>query len=504
MVNQVTDRTAAATQQPITYNLGRTGLQQYYGIVYEEAQPDLMGDRGRQVIREMLDTEPIIGGVMLAILNLMRQVEWTVVPASDDPTDKPAADHIRECLDDMSATWADTISELASFLWYGWSWSEIGYKERHGDSPPDYLDPTSGETYPAPPSKFDDGKIGWDGFAIRSQDSLLRWRFRGDTVVAMTQLPAPDYIERTIPRQKSIHLRTQSQKNNPEGRSVLRSAFGAYYAARRIRRIEGIGIERDLAGFPVIKAPARILSAVTGVDLDLKNRLLDLVQNVKRDAQEGALVPSDRDENGNPEYEFDLMTAGGSRQFDTSAVITRYETRMTMALLADFIMVGHGATGSFALHSDKTDMFALAVGAWLDVMAEGVTNDAIPPLVKLNGYPTPNGFPKLVHGDIETADLGQLGAYIKDLSAAGFPLFPNPALERYLLEQASLPTPEDTGDISERGDPGNPEPTNPPANPTPSPHPANPNAPGPVGGNPNVPTPQPTPPRPAPGGGRPQ
>lgn len=61
-----------------------------------------------------------------------------------------------------------------------------------------------------------------------------------------------------IPMSKAMLFRTESVKDNPEGRSILRNAYRSWYFKRRIQEIEAIGIERDLAGLPVIHAPERL------------------------------------------------------------------------------------------------------------------------------------------------------------------------------------------------------------------------------------------------------
>ena len=55
--------------------------------------------------------------------------------------------------------------------------------------------------------------------------------------------------------ERALHFVTKSRKNNPEGHSILRGSYRAWYFKRRIQEIEGIGLERDLAGFPVLTAP---------------------------------------------------------------------------------------------------------------------------------------------------------------------------------------------------------------------------------------------------------
>ena len=122
-----------------------------------------------------------------------------------------------------------------------------------------------------------------------------------------------------------------------------------------------------------------------------------------------------------------------------------------MTVLADFILVGHDSHGSFALSSNKTDLFAVALGSFLDMIA-GITDDgrpvgvvneyAIPRLMQLNNI-GPDDYPILTHDDIESIDLAQLGDFISKLAGAGAPLFPNKELENWLLRQGGMPTVEE-------------------------------------------------------------
>ena len=145
----------------------------------------------------------------------------------------------------MQDTWTDTISEILSFLTYGWSFHEIVYKRRMGNT-----------KNPTTKSKYTDGLIGWKKLPIRAQETLYRWEYDNeDNLLGMTQMPPPDFGTYTIPMSKALLFRTKSRKNNPEGRSILRNAYRSWYFKRRIQEIEGIGIERDLAGLPVMHGP---------------------------------------------------------------------------------------------------------------------------------------------------------------------------------------------------------------------------------------------------------
>lgn len=412
--------------------IGATGLVRTQGgEVDEEFLPNLQGRKAIEVYREMRDNDPVVGAILYAIEMIVRQVKWDVQENPDSDTAEEDAEFVRGCMDDMSHTWAEHVSEVLTMLPYGWSWFEIVYKRRRGYQP---------ETNDVPTSRYDDGKIGWRKFAIRAQESLSRWDFGDDgNVKGMIQRPAPDYNERNIPITKSLLFRTSNVKGSPEGRSVLRNAYRPWYYKKHVEQQEGIGIERDLAGMPIAKVPADLMrDDATDPEKALLAAIKTIVQNIKRNKQEGIVWPMAYDAAGNPLYTLELLQGGGGRQYDTSAIIQRYDQRISMTVLADFILLGHEQVGSFALSSDKTDLFAVAVGAYLDMM-EGVYNRfALPRLLTLNGMDVKNP-PKIIHKDIESPPLADVAAYVSALVGAGMQLFPDDEVERYLRELGSLP-----------------------------------------------------------------
>ena len=109
-----------------------------------------------------------------------------------------------------------------------------------------------------------------------------------------------------------------------------------------------------------------------------------------------------------------------------------------MTVLADFILMGHEKVGSFSLSDNKTDLFSIALKAWLDEIKSTFNQFAFPRIYKLNGMPIDN-MPTLEYGDIETPDLKVLGEFITKLSAAGAELFPDDQMENYLRGAANLP-----------------------------------------------------------------
>lgn len=420
---------------PVMREIGRLGQKRYGGVFYEEFLKDLQGRRGMAVYQEMSENDDVIGSILFSIENLIRQATWDVELAGTTPADEEARDFVLSCMDDMSDTWSDTISEILSFLTYGWSAHEIVYKRRCGRRNDPRLN-----------SKFTDGLIGWQKLPIRAQETLYEWIYDGqDNLRGLVQNPPPDFGLINIPIEKLLLFRTRSRKGNPEGRSILRNAYRDWYFKRRIQEIEGIGIERDLAGFPVLHAPEGLdVWSEEDPELMAIKRAADaIVQNVRRDSLEGIVLPYG--------WDFELLSTGGQRQFDTSAIIERYDTRIAMTCMADFILLGHQNVGSFALSSDKTKMFAMAIGSYLDIICEVFNNHAVPQLIDMNGdhFRGITDYPRLIHGDVEDANLEKLGDYIHKMITCGA-LLPDEQLEDWVREQAGIPERLDDWEDAER------------------------------------------------------
>ena len=111
-----------------------------------------------------------------------------------------------------------------------------------------------------------------------------------------------------------------------------------------------------------------------------------------------------------------------------------------MTVLADFLMLGHQQVGSFALSSDKTEMFSTAIGAFLDVICEVFNNKAIPMLIDMNGehFDGITDYPTMEHGEVEDVDVKELAEFINSMVGAGI-IVPDADLEDYVREIAKLP-----------------------------------------------------------------
>lgn len=440
--SEASDRDAMAEVQRVTSplwmdELGVTGLKRSAGYVDEEFLPHLKGRKGVQVYREMGDNDPITGALLFAITQLLRGIDWPVIPGGKSKDDAKAAKLVETSMEDMSSSWDDTIMEILSCLQYGWAWHEIVYKRRMGPWQSDGRHR----------SKYSDGLVGWRKMPIRAQETLQRWVFdeSGD-VRAMVQLAPPSYQTRVLPIERSLLFRFGHHKGNPEGRSILRNSYRPWYYKKRLEEFESVGVERDLAGLPMVTVPSEYLRAARGTDqAKMVDAMRKMVRSIRRNEQEGLVFPASYDaDTKQPLFKMELLTSGGARQHDTNALIQRYETRQLMTVLADFILVGHqGSGGTYNLHVDKTGIFRDALNAVATSIAEVFNRHAIPRLFAANGW-KPDALPQIKPGNVDAPDLGQLSQFLTATAGLGFNWGPDTDMERYLRHAAGLPDiPED-------------------------------------------------------------
>lgn len=412
-------------------DLGASGLRRTSGVLDEEFLPALRGRKAVKVYREMAANHHVVGSLLFSFVQLLKSVNWTV--EADDTSDEQveAKEFLQEVMEDMSHSWDDLIGDILTCLTYGWSYFEITYKQRRG--------PWEKESKYK--SKFTDGKVGWRKIQLRSQETLHRWVFdeEGD-VKGMLQMAPPKWKQAYIPIEKALLFRYGSNKSSPEGVSLLRNIYPLYYACKRLLEFTLIGVERDLAGMPVAKVPASYMDAKPGSkERKVFEAFKKMVSNVRRDEHDGMVLPVQYDRNTKqPLFDFELMSSGGTRQFDVVGLIDKLETGMLSTVLADFIKVGHTGTGSYSLHVDKTGIFRQGLSSIADSIADVFNRHAIPRLFEINGMKL-DKLPRLVPEAVDPPALDQLTQFMSGMAQMGMEWFPDADLEEYLRKVAHLP-----------------------------------------------------------------
>lgn len=400
---------------------GVFGLKQSAGYVQEEWLPELRGAKGAKFYREMADNSPVVGGLVLGYTEVAMHLDWHI-EEPDEPTanDTTATEFIKEAFEDMEDSFENFLGQALSAVTFGWALHEVVYKKR------------------------EDGRAGWARFPIRAQESLDRWEFGPHgSIKAMFQFDPATGKRHRIPLSKALLFRTSKMKNNPEGRSMLRPAVVPYQYVRRIQEYEAIGIERDLAGLPVAWVPNEWITSTDPKTVEALRKTIQMVQDVRNNERAGLVLPMIYHEDltnqidHNKMFDFQLLSSSGSRQFDTDKVITRYNQQIAMALLGDFVTLGHDGIGSYSLGAVKMDLWVMVVDSLCKAVAEEFTEHAIKKLLELNGIEYDH-CPRLSYGEVTNVDLDALVKYVSGLANAGV-LTPDEGTEAWLRKQAGLP-----------------------------------------------------------------
>lgn len=420
---------------------GFSGLRVSNGRVNDEFVPALKWPKQNAVYKEMAANDPIVGGMLFAIEMIIRKVTWDVKPANSSENAIKLAEFVESCRYDMEKSWPEMINDVLSFLQYGFCITEKVYKKRAGDlADPRYR------------SMFDDGLWGWRKFPMRAQDTIDRWQFADSgnstefqgnhaELLGAVQKDPNTYQEAFLPRSKFLLFRTNSRKETPEGASVLRQAYRPWYFKKTLEEIEAIGIERNLKGIPVVYAPAQYMSQdASPAQKSVLNNLQRIAAGLRANEQGSVVMPMAYDERGNKLFSIDLLgsnqTAGGS--YDVDKVINRYSTAIAQTVLADFIMLGNQGVGSYALSNNKVKMFHAAISAWLDNIADVFNKDAIPELIRINGFDMKD-CPKLVYGTIDNYSIEEVTDFFSKLTDSGF-LEPTESLRDWVLARVDAPS----------------------------------------------------------------
>jgi len=274
----------------------------------------------------------------------------------------------------------------------------------------------------------------------------------------MWQQPPQGGPQLYIPIERALLFRTTSRKNSPEGVSILRSAYRPWWLKRGAEDHEAIGIERDLAGLPIVSIPKKYLApGASGQDLQFKQNAEKLARDIKMNSQAGVVLPSETFQNPDgswsnvPMMKLELLSASSSRRMiETDPVIKRHNRLIAMSAMADFLTLGDDK-GSYSLSANKSELFLRSCEAYLHQIASVVNRFLFPRIFRYNGIPH-ELLPTIKPGRLAPVDLNELGAYIAALAGAGAPMFPNQELSNYLADVAGLPEPpEDIGLMAKPG-----------------------------------------------------
>lgn len=422
------DASTAQSQDQKTYEslspeIGSLGLNYSDGRIYEEARVDLRFPRSIQTFDEM--SQNIVIATALAATNILASRTPFYLEAYDSSDrHKKRKEFVEQCFTDMTHTLSDFVREAMSAHKYGFSIHEKVFRYRRFEEG----------------SKYDDGLIGIKRLPIRSQSSIVGWRYDDDvrelkgayqkrvnpadlniftkniinSNKAELDLNSPFPDAKYIPRDRFLHIKVDSSTSNPEGKSPLASCYSAWRKIQVLLEAEEIAAFKNLNGIPVLKIPSIYMSEEADESQkSVYKAFKDGITKLGIGEQQSLIIPADRDDTGSPYFEFDLKSSSSSNiTAITSILKTRYD-QIYQCLFADIMILSSGTSGAV---KNKASMLNMMVQARLIEICDQINSDLIPDLFRRNKWDATKT-PKLCFGEIADIDMEVFGKAMQQLKA---------------------------------------------------------------------------------------
>lgn len=434
------------TSDPLTpgeepEDLGQAGLVMHSGRLLRRDDPDKETRTLRSRIREFrkMQKDPTIAGGLKGYENILSIVKWSTVAASEEAVGENynaelaigQQKFVKSCWEDMTGQGIiDIVSGAFDMLAIGFQLQVPQFKIRGGTTD----DPLTN-------SIFEDGKIGWKSFKTIDQTTVLKWLTPDgegfSSLYGIKQQRVIGGIE-NIPRNRLLIFRTTAKGDSPEGESILEGAYGTYRRLQRILKTEEVSIVRNLEGIPLARIPAQYMTTTASEsEKSFLSYVTNIVQHMQFNDQTGLVLPSDRDDKGNLIVDIELMTAGTNARIDASRKIAEAAERlMAEALLATFLKLGGGGGGSYALSSDMTDFFVLAMRKYLDSIRDVINKEAIPTLLAVNNMDKTH-MPKIAYEGLDKESVGVFVDALVKATTAGI-VIPTKEIQNSVLEKLDI------------------------------------------------------------------
>ena len=173
------------------------------------------------------------------------------------------------------------------------------------------------------------------------------------------------------------------------------------------------------------------------------NNLQSILRDVKFNEQGYIILPSDTypDKDGAPTnqklVDVELMSSSGSRNIDIDPIVRRYQHDIARSVLSEFLMLGGGNTGSYALSKSKTDLFLRALESYIQAIVDVLNKQLVERLWELNGL-NYDLMPTITAGDVAPHDLREVAAFLRNLNGANIDVSSHPEVVKDLMDIAEL------------------------------------------------------------------
>lgn len=380
---------------------GRSGTDVYSGYFEIDRVSDWNDPYTRSKIINQMRREFVAVQTGLAILKApILSTGWSIEGGDED---------IRQFLEEeffgmTQRTYQELLIEVLSYLEFGFSIFEIIWTQR------------------------EDGKIGLFDLAPRIQESIEKFTMEDGGAGVLQRLDGDITTGNgfaNIPMNKLVIFTNNKEGDDLIGQSVLRAARSHTVYIDTIYRVQGMAIERQAMGIPVIKYPKD-----TSGDAE-KRQAENLGQNLK--ANERAYIATTTD------WEIEILTPKGNPLGGTMEnAIAHHNRQILMTCMAHGLDTGSTGVGSLALSkTQQWDRLSFAEQK-ANYIASVLNKFVLQRLVDVN-FGKQEEYPKLVFEALGVEDSVQLATQFKQLHDIGAIDMKDPEMVNYIRRIFSVP-----------------------------------------------------------------
>jgi len=410
--------------KPRGQELGVSGTSMLNGVITEEYNTALSGREGVEVYDEMRKSDGTVRATVQAMSLPIQRAHWYVKPSDEnDPKAVEIAEFVEwNLMHGMSITWADFLRQALLMLPLGCMPFEKVFDFK--------VDPTGAE------------RIIWKKLAPRMAKSIYYWQMENGE--AGVQQFTDDGRIINIPIEKLLIFTNEKEGDNWWGTSILRAPYKHWFFKNTFYKLDAIAFERQGVGIPYAITP----QSTTDEDIAKAERSLS---RLRANEEAYMLIPYG--------WEVGFMDMKGSSTRDPEKSIAHHNREITKSMLAQFLELGAGSTGSYALSENQQDLFLKSLEAVAHSIKDPFNKYAIPQLVDMN-FDT-NDYPTLEFADIAHTDVEKLATAYSSLVTSSA-IRPQEADETHFRALLGLPDQEEAADEEVDGpeaEPTTPEPT---------------------------------------------
>ena len=348
--NQTTTLSKKTTSSTTSFGeTGYTGTKFFSGFISgEEYLPELTGQDGVAVYDRMRRSDGQVQGILKALFLPILQANWYIETPGQDKTSIDMSYEIeKNILKRTDITWKNTLRQILSYLPFGYSIFERVYE-------------------------YKDGLIRLKKLAPRIQKTLYKWNVKDDgTLESITQYimrpnSKTEYID--ISSNKLVVFTNDMEGSNFEGISILRGAYKHWWIKDELYKIDAIGHDRFASGVPYATEPQQPNPAD-------RTRAETALANLHSREKSWLIKPYG--------WEMGILEKSGSND-SVMKSITHHNEEMAKSILAQFINLGTGQSGSFALGASFEELFLMSLNAISSDICETLNNTVIKELAEYN------------------------------------------------------------------------------------------------------------------------